>query len=295
MLFLAVLAGCARGPDPDALTNDVQARLDAQFVRQRSRKLAKHRYARQMRDLITLCRCPAFIQAPLGDVDYRHQDHRRLGTAHRRQKNLDRHLTAVPAQRVRVTAEAHGTRSQLGGEAAAIGLVRRAHPFGDQSLDSASDQNVPAQAEQGLRLCVRKRNLPPDVDEQHRVRRRFDNGAEALAAGLQLGLAVAQLRRRSLRHEEVPGQFVAHRDDDDEEPRCHDRGRPHGTGEDQHCEPDHQHDAGEDATPNDRGTAARYRVAKTPQRDRGVDDEGDQQQVGDLGDDLPRIERADRG
>jgi len=31
MLFLAVLAGCARGPDPDALTNDVQARLDAVF------------------------------------------------------------------------------------------------------------------------------------------------------------------------------------------------------------------------------------------------------------------------
>jgi TRAP transporter TAXI family solute receptor len=31
LLFLAVLAGCARGPDPDVLTNDVQARLDAVF------------------------------------------------------------------------------------------------------------------------------------------------------------------------------------------------------------------------------------------------------------------------
>src|SRR5438034_1980508 len=184
-------------------------------------------------------------------------------------------------------------RARVRGIALAIGLVRRTIPRRDQQFDRSSEQLLARVAEERVRLCVRQRDLTMGIDEQNRVRHGFHDRTKPLLACPQANLARSQLRGKLCRCDHVPGELVAHCQDDDKKARRKNGRRLHRTCDDQHPNSVDDNDGQHNASANERRAATRYGIAATPQRDRSVDDEHHEQQVADLRDDLPGIVDAD--
>ena len=165
--------------------------------------------------------------------------------------------------------------------------VRWPESFGHQYLNRLSDELAARIAEYGFGLCVGEQDDPVRVHQQDRTGDRFDDGTKALFAYAEPG---CELRRG----DEVPDQFVAHRQDNDEKARHQDGGRVHDAGNDQRGEASGRENAQGKAAADQGRAAARHRSAPAPQRDRGIDNERDEQQIGKLRDDRPRIRDADR-
>ena len=123
--------------------------------------------------------------------------------------------------------------------------------------------------------------------------RRIALGTASTTARKRCSLA-AELRRKLRRSDEVPAKLVVHRQHDDKEPGHDDRGRVNQPVNIKAAKPA---TAAMQSTRLPPTTAARRRAigaAASPERDRGIDDERDQEQVADLRHDRPRIGDTDR-
>ena len=133
-------------------------------------------------------------------------------------------------------------------------------------FDRPGDQFRARIAEHRFRLRVRQRDQALVVDHENRARHRLDDRPEALLAGAQLG---RQLRCR----DHVPAEFVAHRENDDEDARHDDRRRMDQPERDQGRETRDGGNADHQAATDDDCAATRIGTASAPERDGGIDDE----------------------
>ena len=162
----------------------------------------------------------------------------------------------------------------------------RAKALRKKHLHGLRDEFVAPVAEQGLRLCIGKRNHALVVDQENRARSRLDDRPEALFAG-------TELRRELRRSGQIPDQLVAHRQYDDEERRQKDGGRMQHSGDDQCSDTGCCHDAQPKAAANECRAPACHGSAPPPETDGGIHDERDEQPIAELRDDCPRIRDAD--
>ena len=155
-----------------------------------------------------------------------------------------------------------------------------------QHFHGPPDKLIACIAEYSLGLRVGKRDDSVLVHQQDRAGDGFDNGAEAL-------LARTEPPRELRRGDEIPDQLVAHRQYDNEKAGHEDRGRVNHPCDGQRREAGGRKNAEGKTAPDESRAAARHRSTPAPQRDGGIDDERDEQQVTELRDDRPRIRDAD--
>ncbi len=151
-----------------------------QLVRKRAGQLAQHRYAREVRHLVALAGRFALAALALADVDHGGDHEPALGGLHRIQTHLHRQLGPVLADGEEVAARPHRSWLPFVAIRLAVRGVRIPKAFRHQHLHRLPDQVLARIPEHRLGARVGQHDDPVDIDDEHRVRRRFHQRPEAL-------------------------------------------------------------------------------------------------------------------